>query len=362
MQKIKKKLLVCAYMMIIMPPTYLADKNLNAAVKQELEHNGATVNDKGFVGFVNCLGSDEEVCDNFSNIDVMYAGLLFPCKNGGCNNANNPVFNHWGSYVQLDKNEAVIVFSYMPSKNASYSYFGIQQMAYERDESLLNLDSYIPPQPGEVVPDPTSPDRYVIDAAMGDSFNQLTLNTAQDPIDRNEEIFAIIMTGNKVVVRQIIKAMKTAGFPLSAINIASITEDFLFDSSNTADSFRLVGRFAFDIGKDPEMQKWIDSNPFELWRVTLNEKHTGFIGYTEWIPKKKNKETGSQEIHQDTNAADLVAIINEVTKSRFGNADYTISGTARYYDDEHCIESGTYCWGNNDDTLYSDALNENQSL
>ncbi len=317
-----------------------------------------------YSAFIDCLTEDADACDNFANTSLLYSGNLFPCpltkdRDGKnkiqCNEASPgleipelgitlPMSATW----TIGLNEAMVMYGIVPP---GVTHFGYETLIYERAESII-------PRPGDKTPleegeNPPSPNRsngVIVDAAAGETMNELTMKYVLNPEDAgNSDVFVLIVTPNKQMADEIKEAFINSGYPEAGINIKALSED-LYTFGNdpaTADTFRIVGRFARPFEDEQAIIDWKANSPVQLMRITAKET----IGYSPYSPETLiERKTGVHEKERSGNGSYGKWLSD--TKKEYGIPDKEAVVVGRDYDPMHCIETGSYCWGNNLDALY----------
>ena len=344
------------------------DKGILPDTKRSLEQEGAAVQRTGLVLATDCKKSKLPQCDNFANTDALYLGGLVPCNENGlialCNEANDkpvPLIKKVLSW-QLGENEAVVLYGPLPPTE---TYFSIELLLYERHrEHLSNAAGFVPPVKGESVPEPTMDGRYVIDASVGDSYNHRVLKTGTLDEPGGADNFAMVISGNRIVMQRVVNNLLDNGYPESAINRVELPESYVFGLDEKADTFRLVGRIArpFD---EAAMTGFLRESLFQykLWRVTFDPATTGVELYPTPdcsnlknqkgilpVPCHKDRKLPGAEL---TGGQDLAySQFKQSVKHKLGEPTRILQPVYRRYDDEFCLATGTYCWGNNNDATY----------
>ncbi len=330
---------------------HLPMQGLRGDIRVALQEDGATIFGLGLMSGKDCRASQDPLCSNFANTEVIYMGGLVPCGED-CNVTDQKPVRTLDSTLtwQLARNEAVILFGPPPPSD---THFGIQLTSYERPMTALSApDRYQAPAPGEKIPAPSAAGRIVVDASIGDTLNNHTLRRAADPYDPDAELFVLIITGNPQLAARITAALENAGVAMAAINTIGIPDSFVFSDETTpgvADSFRLVGRVArpFD---EAAVRRYLRPNTSTLWRVTYPRDTIAGGGYPP--PTYRSRETGSPEL--DASARREFEALKQWVIGQHGEPRAIVPAVARHYNNTSCIESGTYCWGNNNDALYVD--------
>ena len=330
------------------------------AVKSELRSEGMIVQDRNsMTAFVDCLVSDAEICQNYANTSLYYNGNLFPCPVTGCTEASPSLIIPIGDSTieipasatwTLDTNEAMVMYGVLPP---GVTHFGFETLVYERVEPLLpNPGDRTPLLEGENQPDPKRVTGVVIDAAVGETRNEFTMKNIPNPEALGEgQVFVHIATPNQVLAEEIKQTFVANGYPEAGINIKGLPEEY-FNFGNdpeTADTFRIIGRYARPFVSEEEFVNWTDSQPLQLMRVTASQG----IGYTPFpVEIELNRLTGTHELEKGGNG-DYNKWLSD-TKKEYGKPDSEATVIPRDYSAQHCIETGSYCWGNNLDALYVD--------
>jgi hypothetical protein len=342
-----------------------ASADVPGDTKALLGQQGAIVLDKTllplqFQSFVfqavDCLGSTNPLCANYANSAVTYGGFLMPCRFGMCNPITpNPTpipgFPLGGGF-QLAPDEAIVLYGKLPPAG---SYIGFETSFHERNKNQFPNLAPLPLRPGENPPPPATPDRIVVSSAVGDTENTLVLHSAVDPDDPSGlPVFAKIITGNDNVAQLISSALIASGFPAEAITVKALPSTYVFAADSSADTFREILRMARPFDQQA-MNDYIASQPFDPWRVTV--PGIAFAGYPEVTHTER--DTGTDETAQTCN---ITKKFTKFVQRKHGKPDAEYTGEPRDYDDEFCIDSGTYCWGNNNDALYYDFRNTDDSL
>ncbi|MGI9258444.1 MAG: hypothetical protein ACR2QQ_06395 [Gammaproteobacteria bacterium] len=322
---------------------------------------------------VPCLGNlDQPLCQNFANTAVTYAGFLFPGRPTPvpglpvpplptCTAAAPPAIPFppgtplpsplcAGFQVALD--EAVVLYGTVPPEG---SYVGFETSFHERHKS--NIPNYpndvLPLNPAENPPPPVNADRVVISSSVGDTENTLVLPSGPNPdVPGGLPVFAKIITGNAHVAALIGDAMVAAGIPESAIFVKQLPSTYALTADEFADTYREILRMAQPLD-NANLGAWLASKPLDPFRVTV--PGIGFIGYPEVVHTQR--DTGVDQKDGTCNIADKW---EKHVQRKFGKPDQKIVMTPRDYDDEFCIETGTYCWGNNNDALYLNAMTKHE--
>lgn len=331
------------------------------SVIEELRDEGMIVQHNNSISaYVDCLVSEAEVCQNFANTSLYYNGNLFPCPITGCTEASPgmeipleggtiefPASATW----TIGTNEAMVMYGVIPP---GVTHFGFETLVYERSSSEIpNPGDKSPLLEGENPPDPKrAVNGVIIDASVGETRNEFTMKYIPNPEALGEgEVFVHIATPNQILADEIKEAFIDSGYPEEGINIKPLAEKYFTFGNDpaTADTFRTIGRFARPFADPDAFMAWTESKPLKLMRVTAIEE-TGYIPFR--AEEELNRLTGTQELS-------LVGqgVYNQwltETKKTYGKPDYKGEVVARDYSAEHCIETGSYCWGNNLDALYVD--------
>ena len=320
-----------------------------------------------------CLGNlDQPLCQNYANTAVTYAGFLIPGRPApvpgmpiplpSCTPAapaavpfpvGSPVPSPLCAGFQLAEDEAVVVYGTFPPAD---SYVGLQTMIVERHkDSIPGYPSQVDPlNPAENPAPPANPDRVSIWASVGDTENDLVMSGGPNPDDPSgAPVFAKVITANAEVAQRVESALISAGIPAEAIYIKQIPESHTLTADEYADSFRDVLRVAEPV--DPLLLgAWLQSQPLEPFRVTY--QGVGFSGYGDEAVHI-DRDTGIDQGKGECGIADKW---EKFVRNKFGSPDKTTVMNPRIFDDEHCIRTGTYCWGNNNDALYLNAMTKQQ--
>ncbi len=325
---------------------------LRAPLLDALQAQGATVYRPGLMSGKDCRGSDDPLCSNFANTAVIYLGAIVPCA-GECAAISERPIGILDSALtwQIAEHEALVLFGPPPP---STTHFGIQVTAYERHKAHIpRLAGYRRLQPGEKIPPASAPDRYVVDAAIGDTFNNHTLNSAPDPFNEGSELFALIISANRNVETRVRQALNAAGVTDAAINTLALPGDHVFVGNDIpdreADSFRMVGRIARPF-EEAAVKRYLRPGTLKLWRVAYEKNSVPAAPFA--VAEQRSRYSGRAELNGRAGREFLQ--FQKHVKHRFGEPDRMIHSSARQYDDRHCIETGSYCWGNNNDALYVD--------
>lgn len=348
---------------------YSIQDDFAVKVLKELASAGAEVQVAGLVITTDCLKqSDLAPCQNFANTDVLYFSGMLPCPKGEgsslaeCIESNDrplPLVRNALAW-ELGETEAVVLYGPMPP---TPTYFSKELIVYERHVTHIpKMEGYVKPGPGENPPPKTMPNRLVIDASVGDSLNQRHMNTAPSPENPEEELFAIIISGNKVVMEKTAQSLIAGGIPEAAINRMAITDNFVLGSDDKADTFRLIGRIARPFNEE-KMAATLSLVNYKFWRVTFPDETTDFTPYP--VPGCDSLDFGEGRPPSPCHRS-RIAAAPELTEEqhlayqqlqkqiveKFGTPNRFITPGYREYSDEFCIETGSYCWGNNNDSLY----------
>jgi hypothetical protein len=258
--------------------------------------------------------------------------------------------------VQLANDEAIVLYGTLPPDSP---YMGFQFTMHERHESSIPNypDNVQPLKPAENPPDPASPGRVVVSHSIADTENSRLLPSGPNPDDQaGQPVFAHIVSGNAQTADMVSAALVAAGIPAEAIFVKELPPEYVLTADEFADSFRMVLRMAEPI--DPaELFAWLHPapfrNPLEPFRVTVPG-----IGYTPFgeltnIPRS----TGVDQKDGTCNIADKW---EKFIRSKYGKPDVETIMTPRVYDDQFCHDTGTYCWGNNNDALYLNAMTKKE--
>jgi hypothetical protein len=332
---------------------------------------------------VPCLGDlSQPLCANYANTAVTYAGFLWPGPPVPvapglylpvCTPAAPPLeipgfppnpFFPLCAGAQLADNEALVLYGLMPPDSP---YMGLQFTMHERHESRFPNypDNVQPLKPAENPPDPASPGRVVVSHSIADTENSLLLPSGPNPDDpAGRDVFAHIVSGNAEVADMVSAALVAAGIPPEAIFVKELPPGYVLTADYLSDSFRMVMRIAEPI--DPaEFAAWLRPyaaqgeffrNPLEPFRVTVPES-VG-IGYTPFGELTNiDRSTGVDQKDGTCNIADKW---EKYVKSKYGKPDVETVMTPRVYDDQFCHDTGTYCWGNNNDALYLNAMTKKE--
>lgn len=323
---------------------------------------------KLMVQTIPCLGNlDQPLCQNYANTAVTYAGFLIPGRPQPvagmpmplptCTPAapaaipfpvGTPVPSPLCAGYQLARDEAVVIYGTLPPTE---SYTGLQTMMVERHkDSIPGYPADVDPlKPAENPAPPANPDRVSIWASVGDTENDLVMTGGPNPDDPSGlPVFAKVITANAEVAERIRMALVTGGIPGEAITIKEVPASYTLTDDEFADSFRDVLRIAEPI--DPQvLGAWLASSPLEPFRVTY--QGIGFTGFDEVV--HIDRDTG---IEQAKGVCGIADKWEKFVRNRFGEPTKTTVMSPRVFDDEHCIETGTYCWGNNNDALYLNAM------
>jgi len=234
-------------------------------------------------------------------------------------------------------------------------YYGFQFTMHERHESSIPNypDNVQPLEPAENPPDPASPGRVVVSHSIGDTENSRVLPSGPNPDDPGgRPVFAHIVTGNAQVADMVSSALVEAGIPAGGLFIKELPPDYVLTADEFADSFRMVLRMAEPIPPG-ELAAWLATRPLEPFRVTVPG-----IGVTGYGPVTNiDRDTGVDQKDGTCNIADNW---EKFVESKFGKPDVRTVMTPRVYDDEFCHHTGTYCWGNNNDALYLNAMTKHE--
>jgi hypothetical protein len=327
---------------------------------------GAVTLPYGIAFPVDCLGSSFFLCANYANSAVTYVGFILPCRlPGGCNAITPtpplpplPLPGPVGSGYQLGADEAIVIYGKVPPVT---SYWGIESSFHERDEANFpNPGDRDPLRPGEIPPPPATPDRVVVSSSVGDTENMFNLPSAPNP-EGPGEVFAKIVSGNQNVAHLVRNSLIAAGFPASAITIKGYPASYVFSTGNDADTYREILRMArpFD---DAQMNAYLNpaARNLQAWRVTAPAQP--FAGYPEVTFTER--DTGTDQVSGECG---IVSKWENHWRKEFraelgSNPDINVRMEPRRYDDLHCIDTGTYCWGNNNDALYADARYTDDTL
>jgi hypothetical protein len=325
---------------------------------------------------VPCLGDlSEPLCANYANTAVTYAGFLWagrpaltvvpgipvPIPLPACTPAapaaipfppGSPLPSPLCSGVQIAEDEAIVLYGTLPPDSP---YYGFQFTMHERHESSIPNypDNVQPLEPAENPPDPASPGRVVVSHSIGDTENSRLLPSGPNPDDPGgRPVFAHISTGNARVADTVSAALVAAGIPAEAIFVKELPSDYVLTADEFADSFRMVLRMAEPI-PDGELAAWLATRPLEPFRVTVPG-----IGVSEYGPVTHiDRDTGTDQKKGNCNIADKW---EKFVQRQFGKPDVKTIMTPRIYDDEFCHMTGTYCWGNNNDALYLNAMTKHE--
>ncbi|WP_139117579.1 hypothetical protein [Endozoicomonas atrinae] len=323
--------------------------------KSLLRTNGMIVQDRNMMSaYVDCLVSDAKTCENFANTSLLYSGNLFPCPVTGCTEASpgvpiSPDFIFPASATwTIDLNEAMVMYGILPP---DVTHFGYETLIYERSESEIpRPGDKTPLEEGENPPTPNRSNGVIVDAAAGETRNEITMNYIPNPDFGGEgEVFVHIATPNQIMAEEIKKAFIASGYPEKGINIKALS-DKLYTFGNdpaTADTFRIVGRFARPFKDEQAVLDWTKSNPVKLMRVTADE-NIGYISFP--VETLLERKTGVHEKEKSGNGSYGEWLSD--TKKEYGIPDKEAVVVGRDYDPQHCVETGSYCWGNNLDALY----------
>jgi hypothetical protein len=165
-------------------------------------------------------------------------------------------------------------------------------------------------------------------------------------------VFAIIYSGNMDTAEMVRAALEGALIPPEAIFVKELPPEYVLRPDEFADNFRLVLRLAEPIPSE-ELDDWLDPRPIEPFRVTVPG-----INYTPYGPITHiDRSTGVDQKEGTCNIADKW---EKFVKSKYGKPDVETIMTPRRYDDEFCFATGTYCWGNNNDALYFNAMTKKE--
>lgn len=224
---------------------------------------------------------------------------------------------------------------------------------YERHESHIpNPEGYVPPKIGEIIDPASQPDRVVVHATLGDTFNMINTTVADNPNDAGKEnprqTFAMIISPNKVVLDKAVEQMVKAGYPREAIHTRGVPESWVMNNEDTDDNLQVFTRIGhpFDASK---MRIWIAKAPNVSYRITyLDEQEV--VTYTDY-PQTTDPSTGEKELI-DAAAEASYQKLKDGIKAKFGEPDKVIIPTGRTYSPQFCVETGSYCWGFNTDALY----------
>jgi hypothetical protein len=325
---------------------------------------------------VPCLGDlSQPLCANYANTAVTYAGFLwpgrpaltavpgipFPLPLPTCTRAapaaipfppEAPLPSPLCSGVQTATDEAIVLYGTLPPDSP---YMGFQFTMHERHESSIPNypDNVQPLEPAENPPDPASPGRVVVSHSIGDTENSRVLPSGPNPDDPGgRPVFAYIVTGNAQVADMVSSALVEAGIPAGGLFIKELPPDYVLTADEFADSFRMVLRMAEPIPPG-ELAAWLATRPLEPFRVTVPG-----IGVTGYGPVTNiDRDTGVDQKDGTCNIADKW---EKFVESKFGKPDVRTVMTPRVYDDEFCHHTGTYCWGNNNDALYLNAMTKHE--
>jgi hypothetical protein len=322
------------------------------SVVEALEEEGAQVSTHGGVMSVDCTNAPfVPACNNYANTGMIYQGLMVPCNGSilGCNkHIRQFPFIKSSNWWQINMHEAILFFGDMPPQPTSH--FSIQITHYERHNNFIsNANDYIRPMTGEVIPEPNSPNRKVVDNSIGNSLNNHTLQTSSANQKLNTEQFVILITPNKSVAEKITHLLVESGIPIDGINIKGLPGSLVYSDDDTADSFRIVGRIGrpFD---EKVIEEYASVKFNNVWRVQFPRQKLPKIPFEEdtFLPRETGeRELNDSELRQYEN-------LKQSVFEKFGEPDLTLSAKARYYDDKFCRNTGSYCWGNTHDSLYVD--------
>ncbi len=337
---------------------------------------------------VPCLGNlTQPLCSNYANTAVTYAGFLWPGRPEPtalpipgvppsnwpivplptCTDAappaipfppTSPLPSPICRSIQLSNDEALVVYGLVPPDSP---YWGLEFNVQERHPDSIEdyPDNVAPLAPAENPPPPVTEGRVVVGHASGDTENKLLLPVADNPNGAGQ-VFAIIYSGNVHTAEMVRAAMEDAGIPAGGLFVKELPPEYVLRADEFADNFRLVLRIAEPV--DPvELAMWLRPNapadpftpPIEPFRVTVPG-----IDYAPFGPITNiDRSTGVDQKQGTCNIADKW---EKFVKSKYGKPDVETIMTPRRYDDEFCFETGSYCWGNNNDALYLNAMTKKE--
>lgn len=334
--------------------------------------------------FVDCLGNlSLDVCQNYANTAVTYGGVLLPGRDGQCNDATPPLVStirvptsalplppipglppitvltiHFPlcAGIQLDEDEALVIYGTRPPTEGTY--WGFQTSMYERHMDMVpSPEDREPMKPAENAPPATTPERWIISNDVGDTTNKLVINTAPDPDGVEErEVFIKVIGGNEKVTNQVINSFKEAGFVYDKkgrrghVYLKPLPGSHVLSTDVYGDSYREILRIARPFDQD-EFDDWKATTPIQPMRVSfpgINVKR-----FEEAVAYPTDRDTGEA---QGDGPAGIAALWEQYVMSKYGTPDVTTVMNPRVYDDAFCEDSGSYCWGNNNDALYMNAM------
>ncbi|MCB2062262.1 MAG: hypothetical protein KDE25_02165 [Novosphingobium sp.] len=312
-----------------------------------LVSGGAETRIAGASANVDCKTASLDLCDNFANTDIVYRGFLTPCKEGRCPfDKRQTVLADGEVSFQLDPNEAMVFLVDLP--DPPHSFLSLQVTLYERSRARIpNPQGYVPPAPGETLPPPRAPDRRVVDAAIGDTRNtRLARSDGEDLVAQKGRIL-LVVTPNRVAARQIEDAARSVGIDPRAVLVYGLPEGLHYSSGSQGDSFRAVLRFG-----RPFDESLMAKLPRLKLRTVMRVSFPDNIAFEGFAPEaRKRQAVGRDELSGP--ARQSLEQLEQTLLRRFGPPAQILPARVRRYDDAQCRDTGSYCWGNNNETLYA---------
>jgi len=245
------------------------------------------------------------------------------------------------SLFRLRPDEAVVLIGQTPPECTYFGFTGYLFFRYLTEGGEVQLNDFF--------------------ASLGDTENNLTLNTSSDyedpTLDPFDKLTVLISAADRETERKAREALIDCGIPENIINTGVIPHldneehDFApllnMGYEEHSDIFSLLMRVA-GFSDQTAGDKFVETPPYNIFRLTPREQGSA-DPFT--LPDLREEGTGTSETPLTTSFLNLV----QAVRNEYQNQDrimVTKQGQALPVEGPDCIRNGQFCFGDNHDAQY----------
>lgn len=255
-------------------------------------------------------------------------------------------------FYRLSDNDAMItVISYPPEA----VYLGYQSYLFTRASS--NYAGIVPPRPPTTSPDPS---RYDIFGSLGNDINNLVVQAQYGQSPWGNSAIMYITTSNQVLAADLVANATKDGINPKSIFIEPVSSNVITGNSASADDMLTLMRYAVpkDQAASSAWQSALSTNVL-VYKVTNTRLAVSRYGATQYSAHENNTD----ETPLQTALQQLTTLLQNYLgqqQALHDAASYQMVATSTDNSTTHipatglvgsfCIENGTDCEGDNEDT------------